>query len=82
MPFLNQMIKNGSICTPLNEGNGQKLHSLLTGITKKQHIQVVKSWIFDWNTHINSLLNNAQTSWMIGSNELSSYVKGRPKRFH
>ena len=84
MPFLRQMIGNDndeyemklSIHTSISSTNHQGLPSLLAGVTEKQSISFSSSWIFDSKPDINSIVDNALTSWMIGSKELSSFVKG------
>ena len=84
MPFLRQMIGNDndeyemklSIHTSISSTNHQGLPSLLAGVTEKQSISFLSSWIFDSKSNINSIVDNALTSWMIGSKELSSFAKG------
>ena len=84
MPFLRQMIGNDndeyemklSIHTSISSTNHQGLPSLLAGVTEKQSISFSSFWIFDSKPDINSIVDNALTSWMIGSEELSSFAKG------
>ena len=84
MPFLRQMIGNDndeyemklSIHTSISSTNHQGLPSLLAGVTEKQSINFLSSWIFDSKPNINSIVDNALTSWIIGSKELSSFAKG------
>ena len=87
MPFLRQMIGNDndeyemklSIHTSISSTNHQGLPSLLAGVTEKQSISFSSSWIFDSKSNVNSIVDNAQSSWMIGSKELSSFAKGSYK---
>ena len=84
MPFLRQIIGNDndeyemkfSIHTSISSANHQGLPSLLAGVTEKQSISFLSSWIFDSKPNINSIVDNALTCWMIGSKELSSFAKG------
>ena len=84
MPFLRQMIGNDndeyemklSIHASISSTNHQGLPSLLAGVTEKQSISFSSSWIFDSKPDINSIVDNALSSWMIGSKELSSFSKG------
>ena len=80
MPFLRQIIgydsdeyeMKFSFYTSISSTNHQGLPSLLAGVSEKQSISYLSSWIFDSN----SIVDNALTSWMIGSKELSSFAKG------
>ena len=85
MPFLRQIIGNDSdeyemkfsIHTSTSSTNHQGLPSLLAGVTERQStISFLSSWIFDSEPNINSIVDNALTSWMIGNKELSSFTKG------
>ena len=75
------MIESGAIHGSMKDYSSHKgLPQLVAGVDEKYYISVIKSWLFGSKYNVNNIVQNAQNSWLIGDEEINSYLNGKIKK--